>query len=190
MLELNDQKARLANINLRDEKHGDENHAAADLRFDFSTLNDFLSELDPSLKSALYRKDESQKDMLDLPGHLTKLRLENLKSPISWQFEGVGYTLHIPVGISGKENIVIPDCKVNKLKISPLDGGSVIISIRVQCSPTPAQFGQLSALLATDVDLTLEAPEADTEDDDDAPLFGSARQPELTASEVFGTHGA
>ena len=185
MLELHEQRAKLVNINLRDEKHGDENHAAADLRFDFVVPNDFLSELSPSLKFSLYQKDESQDDLLKDQAHFTKLRLPGLKSPLKWEFEGIGYTVTIPVGVSGKENITIGDCKVNKLQISPMDGGTVIVSVRVQCSPTPAQFGQLSALLSCEVDLTLTAPEASDESSDTGPLFGKADVARAEAESLF-----
>ena len=53
MFQLENQTAKLSNVNLRAELHGEETKVAVDLKFDMKLSNDVLSYFDPSLKSSL-----------------------------------------------------------------------------------------------------------------------------------------
>ena len=54
MFQLENHTAKLSNLNLRAELHGEETKVAVDLKFDMKLSNDVLSYFDPSLKSSLY----------------------------------------------------------------------------------------------------------------------------------------
>lgn len=49
--------AVLAHVNLGEEKHGDEEVLRYDLKLDADVGNDFLTQLEPTLKAALYRAE-------------------------------------------------------------------------------------------------------------------------------------
>lgn len=66
MLEMTNQTGQFINLNLRPEKHGDENVPGADLKISVTTGNDILAEFHPTLKSMLFRVPEpDEQDLVD-----------------------------------------------------------------------------------------------------------------------------
>lgn len=57
--------------------------------------------------------------------------------------------------------------KLNKLSFTPETGGVADVKLRLQAHPTTEQIGQLSQMLGHDVDIALEAPDVQQEDDAD-----------------------
>lgn len=158
MLQLERQKAKLTNLNPRAEKHGEEHIPAADLHFAFDAPNDVLSEFDPALKSSLYRKPDGngdQQELINEPGYLPKLRFPKM-SGFKWETvikESV-LVLHV-----GRSDIALDFADADQFKFEPMDGGTVMVSFRVQCHPNEKQIGQLYRLIQEDVEISLRQPE-------------------------------
>lgn len=161
MLSLTETDVTLVNVNPRTERHGEDPVLAADLKLSFKTSNDILSEFHPSLKSAFYGKQGgSQGELVDDPGHLPELRFPQL-GRVKWEKQFTGYELRFHWGASGKDDIVLEDCKVDKFAFDCLDGGSVVFSFRVQAHPDEKQVGRLCALIQSTAMISLIPPEAD-----------------------------
>lgn len=160
MLSLSNQKAKLANLNLRAELHGEEKETAADLTIEATVSNDTLSEFHPSLKSAFYQKaDEAQGELIADPGHLPATKFPNLGMPLKWEQSLEGYQVTVHFGIGGPSDVVLDDCKVDTFRFDCKEGGSVGIKFRVQAHPSAEQIGKLSGLIQNDIELTLLPPE-------------------------------
>lgn len=160
MFSLSEQKAKLANLNIRAEIHGEDFHTAVDLKFEMKVSNDVLSEFHPDLKSSLYKKaDENsgQPELIEDPGHLPSLKFP-LLAPIKWNYEGAGYAAVLHYGVSGKDNIVMIDTEIDSFKFDCQDGGTVAVSFRVIAHPDAVSVGRLSEMIQTEVSLSLEPP--------------------------------
>lgn len=162
MFSLKDQRAKLANVNIRAELHGEDTKVAVDLKIDIKVSNDVLSEFHPDLKASLYKKDSdaAQGKLIDEPGHLPALRYPEM-SPIKWDWSGAGYETVINYGISGKDDIVMLMTDVDSFRFECCDGGTVGISFRIVAHPTPDEIGRLSGLVQREITLTLVPPSAD-----------------------------
>lgn len=162
MFELTSQNAKLSSVNPRAEMHGTEKVSACDLHFEAKLPNSCLAHFAPDLKSALYRAPDgtdSQGELIDDPEHKPVLRFPKMGA-VKWDKEGAGYTLHIPFGVSGRDDINLGDCEVSKFKLDPQDGGTVIVGFRVVAHPDEHAMGRLCGMVQTDVDVTLTPPEA------------------------------
>jgi hypothetical protein len=155
----------LASVNARSEIHGDERQGAGDLGFSAKLPNDILSELHPSLKSALYYLDKAKPGDLvdqarvDEPGYLPHLRYPEIGSRFKWEVEMADVTVEI-TGKDGRE-VKLTGAKLNDINFAPLDGGTVDFKFRIQAHPDAKQFGKLCAgLIQTEVTVTVTpAPE-------------------------------
>lgn len=152
--------ARLMSVNPRAECHGEDKALGADIRLEIKTTNDVLSEIHPSLKHSFFDKaDDPQGELIERePGHMPKLRFPDMKGPIKWDWDSVGYTFHVHYGMSGKSDIRQNDCKIGKLAFSPIEGGSISLGLRLQFSPTPETMGRLCELIGQDITISLEPP--------------------------------
>lgn len=161
MFSLSEQRAKLSNVNIRAEIHGEETKIAVDLKIDVKMSNDVLSEFSPELKSSFYKKkDHGQADLIDEPGRLTALKFPQM-SPIKWDWQGVGYKTVINYGVSGKDDIGLDMTDIDQFRFDPMDGGTVDMSFRIVAHPTPEEIGRLSELVQREITLTLEEPEAE-----------------------------
>lgn len=160
MFGLKEQKAKLSNVNLRSELHGDEHKLAVDLSFEAVVSNDVLSEFHPSLKSALYVKgDDVQGELLKDASHLPAIRFDNLGMPLKWNVEMKGYEVVIHHGIGGPSDIKMIDCQADTFRFDCKDGGSVGVKFRVIAHPTQEQVGIMSGMIQQDIDISLTPPE-------------------------------
>lgn len=158
--ELKKQKAKLGAVNVRSELHGGERLPAATLLLKIVSSNDLLSEFHPGLKSSFYERSDDV-DLVTEPGQLTRLRFPDL-GRLRWDGAIVGAEVVIDYGIGTL--IALETCTVDGFLFELLDGGSVILTVRVQCHPTEKQFGQLAALVQSEIDLSILPPEADEPD--------------------------
>lgn len=155
-------KMLLSNVNVRAESHGEAKEPAADLSFKADVPNDFLIDLHPQLKGALYYYDESRNGVADLadqgkkhePGYAPHLRFGKLGGPLKWEEEMPGAAVSIRVP-GATEAMSLEACKVNELQLEPKDGGTVSIKIRVQCKPSLDQYGALAALIQREVEVSI-----------------------------------
>lgn len=153
MLAFSNALAHLTNLSPRVEVHGDEEKRAADLAFSLTTSNLYLDMLAPGLRAALYtHAPGATQDMIDSE-LLTKLRY-----PLMDAFRWMIALENAAVDIAS--NVMLRECKVNKVRISPLEGGSVEVAFRVQCYPSQDEAGTLYMLQRQEVRLSI-IPEAD-----------------------------
>lgn len=165
MFSLENQAAKLTNVNPRAEIHGTDHVMACDLKFEAKMSNDVLSFFDPSLKSSLYKKaDGHQGELITDAGHLPALKFP-LMGPVKWGKEFSGYETVIHYGVSGAQDIHLIDCEVDNFRFDCQDGGTVAVSFRVIAHPEPNELGRLCEMIQREVDITLVAPSAEAQQD-------------------------
>jgi len=166
MFSLSNAQVKLDNVNPRAELHGEDHALAVDIKLSTAISNDRLAEFDANLKSALYWKgNETQGELIAEPGHLPTLRFPEM-GPIRWNKDLAGYTLTVHVGFSDESAIKIADCAVDKFLFDAQEGGSVIVSFRIQAHPDAATLGRLCELIQQDIEMTLTEPQVGSESDE------------------------
>jgi hypothetical protein len=140
--------ATLAHVNLGEEMHGDEPVLRFDLKLTADVGNDFLSQLDPTLKAALYRAEGEgsslQAPLLDDGTHLPVLRFPSM-GVIPW--EGKMPIARVLLHGARKKDEVTIDGDVDKIRLVPKEGGTVELTFRVQFQPLEEQLGAVPLLL-------------------------------------------
>ena len=155
MFNLDNQQAKIAHVNLREEKHGDDDVLACDVKIEAKLSNDFLSQLSPTLKWSLYDRDEEDMVSGQDKNHMPVLRYP-LLGPLKWDNGIVGglFTIHAPVSKNDQEFFA----DVNNLTLSPQDGGTVLVSFRAQFRPDAKQVSNLAQLLGKQVEISVAPP--------------------------------
>lgn len=142
---LDHKEARIVSINPRIEKHGQEgNRLAYDVRLGFTMPNDFLNLFGAGMKETFYRRPDAP-DLADTDDHMPILRHPMLGRQ-SIDFDWVNCLVTVHRGLTGEQDIVMADAKINKVSFVALDGGSVEFEIRVQFNPDPEEPDALGAL--------------------------------------------
>lgn len=158
MFKLDKQSAKIAHVNLREEKHGEDPVLACDVKIVADVANDFLTQLSPTLKASLYQAEgegsSAQPPLIDDGTHLPVLRFPQL-GPLKWdaKMPAASVTLH-----SRPKVELVAD--VNDLRLEPKEGGTVEITFRCQLEPNPEQVGQLGALLGHTVKVSVAPNDA------------------------------
>lgn len=162
MFQLENQTAKLSNVNLRAELHGEETKVAVHLKFEAKLANDVLSYFDPSLKSSLYAapSEAMQGDLIQEVGYLPTLKFPKM-SPIKWDMKGAGYETVVNYGVSGKDDIRMIQVDVDSFKFDCQDGGTVALSFRAIAHPSSDEIGRLSELVQREITLSLYPPSAE-----------------------------
>lgn len=139
---------KLDNAQGRMEHHGETLVPAVDVSLTWRTSNRVLETLMPGLREVLFAKDTTDPDNvvdaelddedddkeeqgeLSLPvDELSVIRFRYLAYPLKVTMEGVGYRLQVAWGLDN--DIVLHGCKVSKIRVTPIAGGSVEISLHV-----------------------------------------------------------
>ena len=165
MFRLDTEDSKLSSVNARAELHGEETLLACDLKFKVTMPNTVLDMFDEGLRATLFKKvDPKDADLadqgMDDDDYLPTLRFPEM-SKVTWGYEGAGYRMVISQGISGEEDVILINTKVDKFKFDCLQGGSVEVEFRVIGHPDEKEMGRLCSLIQRDVDLTLEPPGAE-----------------------------
>lgn len=170
MFEIRRKAAKIASFNPRAEKWGSENRPAADLKLSANLAATMLDALDPSLRAWLFCKSPGPgDDLADAAHEAPNLRQPRIAAQFDWVPRYAGYELRIhDLGLDESSDLVISGCEFNRIRLAPQEGGTVIVSWRLQFHPTEAQAGKLSTLIQETVDVSLLAPEGAAEVDDDA----------------------
>jgi len=165
MFDLRQATATVRNLNLRAEKHGDDDLPAADLKIDTKQPNGILSEFGSQLRDAFYwRAPTAEGDQVGLDGvdevsDRPNLRCPEVAGPFDLTYEGAGYTIVIDHGLGGKKSdIEIDDCKVNHLKFEPHEGGTVTLTMRIQFAIDEKLSGKLAMLLGREIKIDVISP--------------------------------
>lgn len=161
MFDLNKKGCTLAHINLRDEKHGDDNVLAVDLKFQGDFTGDILAEFGADLRDCLFKMAEGG-DLADQASDTpTQLRFPQMIQPLKFDAEITGAKVTIEYGLG---DLVLPICNVNNFKVECHDGGTVRVTFRVQAKPTGEQLAKISSLLASSATISIESPRAANDD--------------------------
>ena len=169
------QVAKITGINPRAELHGEDPKPACDIMFEAAMANTVLNRFAPGLLDAIYKADENP-DLIDRAEEVEGVRTLRFPgmSAFKWEFQGTGYKLAIDYGLGGDEsNILLGDITIDKFKLEPQQGGSVLVRWRTVAHPTEKDIGKLYSLIQRDVDLVLTPPEPKTVGE----LFGDAPAP-------------
>ena len=120
--------ATLENVNLRTEKNGQDKAPAADLKISCAMGVEVLAFFSADLEGFIFNKN-GPRDLADgLP-----LRDPHLVFPLVRDEEMDGATVKVGYGVG--DPMAFPDSKVNTFRISGMNGGTVVVSFRVQCKP-------------------------------------------------------
>jgi hypothetical protein len=166
IFELDTNPARLLDVNPRAEMNGPDTVPAVDLKLSIKVGNDMLAMFSPSLKSSIYSRpdgDSGQAELLDDPNYMPSLRFP-LMSPFRWAREYAGHELRVHYGFSGADDIILQPVKVNKFTLEPQEGGTVVITFRVQAHADAAPLGRLCSMIGTDLEVSLIAGEPQSDD--------------------------
>lgn len=169
MFSLANQAAKLVNVNPRAELHGQDKKLAVDLKFEIKVSNDVLSEFDPSLKNSLYKKADTQGDLIDDPGHLPALKFP-MMGKVKWGKDFAGYETIIHYGVTGTQDIRMAECEVDNFSFDCQDGGTVVVAFRVIAHPESTDLGRLCEMIQQEVEMSLIEPAVETVQQ----LFGEA----------------
>jgi len=180
-------KARLSGVNVRSEHHGGELVPAVDVKLSIDAMNSILFAFDPMLQRALYCRaiEGAQREIEGIPGacEFPNLRFPKLDMPLRWTLDATGYKLTVDYGLGGDSNLVLESCTIGDFKLTPKEGGTVLVGFRVQKADIAEDLiGKLATLVQHDVQITLEPPEGtnplpfdsdtptDADDEDDFPV--------------------
>lgn len=170
MFALKEFSATIVDFNPRRELHGEEPMPAADLKLSIKVGNDVLEHFHPKLRKSLYHYDKKKEadgeaDLVDQARKesLPHLIFPKLSYPLKWDDGIVGASVKLAFGVSGKSDVELVGCDLNSFVLSPMEGGTIQINMRVQCHPDQAQAGQLYMMMGTEVEVTVTYPEETAE---------------------------
>lgn len=147
MLELKLDKidAMYTHFNGRTEREGDKDIPAADLKVTAYLPATVLEQFRTGLKDMLFKHDTLEGTLFagdeDVAKQGLVVRDPHMVYPLERDEEMTGATVSIDFGIG--DPMVFGGVKVNSFKLTPRDGGSVVVDFRVQCRPDQDQGGKL-----------------------------------------------
>ena len=163
--ELTGQRAKLISFNPRAELHGDESQPAGDLKISFRAASDCLAMFGSQLRDSLFWTDPgttalTQAELDGLEVDRKNLRNPQMVPPFKLDHEIVGGLVTIDYGIKDKIDLA---GSVNKFAVTPLEGGSVEITFRVQAEIESDDAGRLCMLIGREITVDVEGPQAEPE---------------------------
>ncbi len=174
-------------VQTRMESHGDEKVPAVDLSLAWLAPAAAIDTLCPGLADTLFTATppalaEGTSAEGTLPFEPDKahafVRFPGLKLPIGVVFESAGYRLHVRK-IGQRRAVVLPNCKVGKIRLSPQDGAQVELSLLVQCAEgidvetagTLDLWQQANAWCALAVPIEADDAQAEIETEGEEPVL-------------------
>lgn len=183
----------LSNVQTRVEKHGNEDVMAIDLALTWNTNNRSLAAIHKQLRDALFcdmraPQDDDQGEM-ELPvDELPNVRIPGMDYPVKLDFQQVGARVEVAYGISDKTAIVLQLCKVHKVRITPIEGGSAEVKFAVSSAADIDDhiIGTLSILQRRDISIKLTMPDVPETPPTVEDVFGpQVDEPKPTVEDVF-----
>jgi hypothetical protein len=155
---LTPQAATLASVQPRTEMHGDEEKLAVTLAFKITTANTLLDRLSPTLRDALYMAEPNQLSVPSVDPGTPRLRTDAIRvAVLDFSFEG--WTLAVLRRVDERVGVILRACKVDKFRLEPIEGGSVVLTFHAGTSAVDANLiGDLCGQLGHEVSITLTAP--------------------------------
>lgn len=192
---------KLANVQARVEKRGDEDVMAIDLSVVWNTNNRNLTAIQKQLRDCLFcdmRQEEGgDQTEMDLPvDELPNVRVPGMDYPVKLDFQQVGARVEVAYGISDVSAIVLSLCKIGKMRVTPIEGGSAEVKFSISSSADIDDhiIGTLSVLQQREISIKLTMPEVEQDKEpltpedvfgpgDDAAAGGSKPAPKLTKAQ-------
>lgn len=167
MFALTNQPVKFTNFNARSELNGDKRRPAADINCTALLPNSILNDFAPGLLLAMYEPPKNP-DIVEQadPDAATALRYPQMGLPLDWELVQENRTLVIDFGLGGDSNLTLPECRVHKFKLTPQNGGSVLVGFQISAHPDEKQAGWLYEHQQTDITISLEAPKEDEQQAD------------------------
>lgn len=167
MFSIEEQPAKM-HFTSRSEKNGNDRVPAATLTVSYKAPNDVLSEFSPDLKASLYRRPhpgegdiaDNSDTRLEDPHYLPRLKFPDMSNKIAITRQIVGAIVTLHYGVGGKSDLVLDDCKVDDFVFDPQDGGTVDVSLKVDCHPSKDQAGTLHTMQDQEVTISIAPPES------------------------------
>jgi len=147
-LELSGVTATLEHLNTRTEKSGPEDVPAATLKISCAQSADILAVFGPELRDFLFEQGPQ-----DLAGSVLVVRDPHLEYPIGTDREMTGAKALIEYGV-GKP-MQFDDVTVNEFRITPMDGGTVVLLFKVNFKQHDEHIQKLYKLQKKGITLTL-----------------------------------
>lgn len=173
MFKIQKQTAKVAHINLREEKHGEDSVTAMDVKITMDVPNDYLNDLAPGLLGALYAPHDKQGS---LDGRMVSLRFP-LLGALPWQSE---QDMSISFLSDDPNECFAVEGAVNKTSIVCKDGGTISVTFRLQLLPDDGLVASFAALLGQTVKISIDAASIVPAENPDreADFFGDDAQEE------------
>lgn len=154
-----DAEVKLGHLNVRTEKHGDEDFTAVDLKLEWTTSNQNLAMFHPDLLELLFMPEPGHQKPVDGVQPIMPIRVfDDSLAPLHWTREVTGRRLVIRHGIKADTDLQIDDCTADKFVIEPMNGGTVVIGFRVRAKCDDERIlGKLPILLNRTLPMHLAA---------------------------------
>ena len=155
-LQLKKQNAKIAHLNVREEKHGEDSVLAVDVKLKMDLANEFLDTLEAGLRKTLYRPDDDQLEGIEAP--MSILRFPQL-APLHWNAgqPNVVFTVH---GAKKADDMVFDGSIGKPLNLDSKQGGTVEVLMQVQVHPEPEQLAELGTMLGKTAKISVKPGEA------------------------------
>ena len=158
-------KAKLLDVVVLSQKNRQpDDNPGAKLTLSAELAAEYLAYFDGSLRSMLFMvaADAKQGALDGLAGEvLTSIGMKI--GTIKWTHDLSGYTLTIDQGMGGKRsNLIIADCALSGWRITPKEGGSVLVKWNAESADvSEGAFGKLAKLKSRELQIILSAPKFD-----------------------------
>jgi len=172
MLNLDKHNSEITNLNLRAEKHGDENNPACDIKLQVDVQAERLNDIHPGLCDSLFRKPAAgdQRPLIEVgkkkqDDSYTEVRHPSLE-PLKLKQKFPGYELTILAPDNDGEGLFFADAEVKNFTITPREGGTASLAFSVGVDVDEDDIaGLLPFLRNPDAVVTLVAPKAAAQQD-------------------------
>jgi hypothetical protein len=176
-------KARLEDIEVLSQKNRKPDEGVGvKLTLQVKLINGVLGYFNGRLKSFLFEKGAAKDDINkqeQLPGtETTDMRkLSDIGAKVKtlkWSEEITALEIVIDRGLGGDSNIILDDCTVSNIKISPQEGGTVVLKFWLEAQNVPAKiFGDLALFKSREIEITMIQHEPKQEDIETQPQRGA-----------------
>lgn len=157
MFHLNNERVKLVHLNIRTEKHGEDDVRAVDLKFERVGSSAILDEILPGIRPALYRGGHAGEQVDAFNGELTTLAFPDLEMPLKISGEWPGYVASIVTGFDEDDALVLTG-EFKKSRVEAVAGGSAKHEFTLSTYPEDHDIAKLAAALGHEVELTLAPP--------------------------------
>lgn len=150
---------KLDNVSFRIEKHGDDDVVGMSAKLLLTGANTLLDAPLPGVRDALYMAVEGQDQLPGVERTTPKLRSKVItQATLNTKCEG--WTVEIQYGIDEDDPILMGDVKIDKVTVTPMEGGTVTLAMRIGTNDVDAEdCGLLVSKMKQQVMVRIKAPQ-------------------------------